>query len=35
MEEFAFKAGIKMQHIPFKGVAEGMQSLLGGLMCQR
>ena len=30
MEEFAFKAGIKMQHIPFKGVAEGMQSLLGG-----
>lgn len=30
MEEFAFKAGIKLQHIPFKGVAEGMQSLLGG-----
>ena len=30
MEEFAFKAAIKMQHIPFKGVAEGMQSLLGG-----
>jgi tripartite-type tricarboxylate transporter receptor subunit TctC len=30
VEEFAFKAGIKMQHVPFKGVAEGMQSLLGG-----
>ncbi len=30
MEEFGFKAGIKMQHIPFNGVAEGMQSLLGG-----
>ena len=29
-EEFAYKAGIKLQHIPFKGVAEGMQSLLGG-----
>jgi tripartite-type tricarboxylate transporter receptor subunit TctC len=30
MEEFAYKAGIKLQHIPFKGVAEGMQSLIGG-----
>jgi tripartite-type tricarboxylate transporter receptor subunit TctC len=30
VEEFAFKAGIKLQHVPFKGVAEGMQSLLGG-----
>ncbi|MBC5766220.1 Bug family tripartite tricarboxylate transporter substrate binding protein [Ramlibacter albus] len=30
VEEFAFKAGIKMQHVPFKGVAEGMQALLGG-----
>jgi tripartite-type tricarboxylate transporter receptor subunit TctC len=30
VEEFAFKAGIKMQHVPYKGVAEGMQSLLGG-----
>jgi tripartite-type tricarboxylate transporter receptor subunit TctC len=30
VEEFAFRAGIKMQHVPFKGVAEGMQSLLGG-----
>jgi tripartite-type tricarboxylate transporter receptor subunit TctC len=29
VEEFAFKAGIKLQHVPFKGVAEGMQSLLG------
>jgi tripartite-type tricarboxylate transporter receptor subunit TctC len=30
MEEFAFKAGIKVQHVPYKGFAEGMQSLLGG-----
>jgi len=30
VEEFAYKAGIKLQHVPFKGVAEGMQSLLGG-----
>ena len=30
VEEFAFKAGIKLQHVPFKGVAEGMQALLGG-----
>jgi tripartite-type tricarboxylate transporter receptor subunit TctC len=30
VEEFAFRAGIKMQHVPFKGVAEGMQALLGG-----
>jgi tripartite-type tricarboxylate transporter receptor subunit TctC len=30
VEEFAFKAGVKMQHVPFKGVAEGMQALLGG-----
>lgn len=30
VEEFAFKAGIKLQHVPFKGVAEGLQSLLGG-----
>ncbi|MDB5899408.1 MAG: Tripartite tricarboxylate transporter family receptor [Ramlibacter sp.] len=29
VEEFAFKAGIKLQHVPFKGFAEGMQSLLG------
>jgi tripartite-type tricarboxylate transporter receptor subunit TctC len=30
VEEFAFKAGVKMQHVPFKGFAEGMQALLGG-----
>lgn len=30
VEEFAYRAGIKLQHVPFKGVAEGMQSLLGG-----
>ena len=30
VEEFAYKAGIRMQHVPFKGFAEGMQSLLGG-----
>ena len=30
VEEFAFKAGVKLQHVPFKGFAEGMQALLGG-----
>src|SRR4029450_179542 len=30
VEEFADKAGIKLQHVPFKGFAEGMQALLGG-----
>lgn len=30
MEEFAMKAGIKLQHVPFKGNADGMQALLGG-----
>jgi tripartite-type tricarboxylate transporter receptor subunit TctC len=30
VEEFADKAGIKLQHVPFKGVAEGLQALLGG-----
>ena len=30
MEEFSAKAGIRTQHVPFKGFAEGMQSLLGG-----
>ncbi len=30
VEEFAAKAGIKLQHIPFKGNADGMQALLGG-----
>ena len=30
IEEFASRAGIKLQHIPFKGNADGMQALLGG-----
>ncbi|MBL8361642.1 MAG: tripartite tricarboxylate transporter substrate binding protein [Rubrivivax sp.] len=30
VEEFASRAGIKLQHVPFKGFADGMQSLLGG-----
>lgn len=30
IEEFAAKAGIKLQHVPFKGVADGMQALIGG-----
>lgn len=30
VEEFAAKAGIKLTHIPYKGAAEGIQSLLGG-----
>lgn len=30
VEEFAYKAGIKLLHVPFKGFADGMQSLLGG-----
>jgi tripartite-type tricarboxylate transporter receptor subunit TctC len=30
VEEFAAKAGIRMQHVPFKGFAEGAQALLGG-----
>jgi tripartite-type tricarboxylate transporter receptor subunit TctC len=30
MEEFAMKAGITFNHIPFKGGAEAMQALLGG-----
>lgn len=30
VEEFALKAGIKLQHVPFKGNAEGMQAILGG-----
>lgn len=29
-EEFAYKAGVQMQHIPFKGFADGMQAMLGG-----
>jgi tripartite-type tricarboxylate transporter receptor subunit TctC len=30
VEQFALKAEIKLTHIPFKGFAENMQSLLGG-----
>ena len=30
VEEFASRADIKLQHIPFKGNADGMQALLGG-----
>ena len=30
VEEFAALAGIKLTHIPYKGVAEGVQALLGG-----
>jgi tripartite-type tricarboxylate transporter receptor subunit TctC len=30
VEEFAMRAGIKLQHVPFKGNADGMQALLGG-----
>ncbi len=30
VEQFALAAGIKLSHIPFKGFAEGAQSLLGG-----
>jgi tripartite-type tricarboxylate transporter receptor subunit TctC len=30
VEEFAMKAGIQLQHIPFKGSADGMAALLGG-----
>ena len=30
VEEFASRAGIKLQHVPFKGNADGMQALLGG-----
>lgn len=30
VEEFCAKAGIKMQHVPFKGVADGLQALIGG-----
>jgi tripartite-type tricarboxylate transporter receptor subunit TctC len=30
VEEFAYKAGIKLLHVPFKGSADGLQSLLGG-----
>jgi tripartite-type tricarboxylate transporter receptor subunit TctC len=30
VEEFAMRAGIRLQHVPFKGNADGMQALLGG-----
>ncbi len=30
MEEFAMKAGIKLNHIPYKGGSEALQALLGG-----
>lgn len=30
VEEFAQRAGIKLQHIPYKGNADGMAALLGG-----
>ncbi len=30
VEEFSQRAGIKLSHVPFKGVAENLQSLLGG-----
>jgi tripartite-type tricarboxylate transporter receptor subunit TctC len=30
VEEFAAKAGIQLQHVPFKGVADGLQALIGG-----
>ena len=30
VEEFASRAGIKLQQVPFKGNADGMQALLGG-----
>ena len=29
VEEFADKAGIKLQHVPFKGFADGMQAHAG------
>jgi len=30
VEQFSLEAGIKLSHIPFKGFAENLQSLLGG-----
>jgi tripartite-type tricarboxylate transporter receptor subunit TctC len=30
VEEFAAKAGIRLSHVPFKGVADGLQALIGG-----
>lgn len=30
IEEFCDRAGIEMSHVPFKGVAEGIQAVMGG-----
>jgi tripartite-type tricarboxylate transporter receptor subunit TctC len=30
VEEFAWRAGVKLLHVPYKGYAEGIQGLLGG-----
>jgi tripartite-type tricarboxylate transporter receptor subunit TctC len=30
VEEFAARAGVKLSHVPFKGVADGLQALIGG-----
>ena len=30
VEEFASKAGIDLQHVPFKGSSDGLQALMGG-----
>ena len=30
VEEFASKAGIELQHVPFKGSSDGLQALMGG-----
>ncbi|MFZ9638351.1 MAG: tripartite tricarboxylate transporter substrate binding protein [Hylemonella sp.] len=30
VEEFAAKAGVQLQHVPFKGSSDGLQALLGG-----
>jgi len=30
VEEFAMKASIELQHVPFKGSSDGLQALLGG-----
>jgi len=30
VEQFAWRAGVKLLHVPFKGFAEGIQALIGG-----
>ena len=30
VEEFASKAGVELQHVPFKGSSDGLQALMGG-----